>query len=77
VTLTQVQAEAIGPASAHPARRAGDRALVNEYREVVEEIEGYEAILRDESMVLDIIREDIFEMKEKYGDERRTEITGR
>jgi DNA gyrase subunit A len=27
-------------------------------------------------MVMDIIREDIFEMKEKYGDDRRTEITG-
>jgi DNA gyrase subunit A len=50
--------------------------LVNEYREVVEEIEGYEAILRDESLVMDIIREDIFEIKEKYGDARRTEITG-
>src|SRR5207253_4398032 len=45
-------------------------------REVVDEIEGYEAILRDESMVMDIIREDTFEMKEKYGDARRTEITG-
>jgi DNA gyrase subunit A len=26
--------------------------------------------------VMDIIREDIFEMREKYGDDRRTEITG-
>src|SRR5207237_6585163 len=30
----------------------------------------------DENLVLDIIREDTIEMKEKYGDERRTEITG-
>src|SRR5213078_1707389 len=50
--------------------------LVNEYREVAEEIEGYERILADENLVLDIIREDTHEMKEKYGDDRRTEITG-
>ena len=43
---------------------------------MVEEIEGYEAILRDENLVMDIIREDTLEMKEKYGDERRTQITG-
>ncbi len=50
--------------------------LVEDYRKVVEAIEGYEAILRDESLVMDIIREDTIEMREKYGDDRRTEITG-
>jgi DNA gyrase subunit A len=39
-------------------------------------IEEYEAILRDERLVLNIIAEDIHEMKEKYGDARRTEIVG-
>jgi DNA gyrase subunit A len=43
---------------------------------VVEEIQGYEAILSDPAMVEDIIREDIYEMKEKYGDDRRTKIEG-
>ena len=51
--------------------------LVDEYRKVVEEIEGYEAILGDVNRVLDIIREDTFEMKEKYGDDRRTKIDRR
>ncbi|MEP0842602.1 MAG: DNA gyrase subunit A [Phycisphaerae bacterium] len=49
--------------------------LAREYVKLTEEIEGYEAILRDEALVLDIIREDVFEMKEKYGDARRTEFT--
>ncbi|HSW45435.1 MAG TPA: DNA gyrase subunit A [Phycisphaerae bacterium] len=48
--------------------------LVEEYGKLTEEIEGYEAILRDESLVLDIIREDLYELKEKYGDKRRSEI---
>jgi len=76
VLLTQPQAEAIGRLQLIQLVGLEIEKLVNEYREVVEEIEGYEAILRDESMVLDIIREDIFEIKEKYGDDRRTQITG-
>jgi DNA gyrase subunit A len=75
-TLTQVQAEAIGRLQLIQLVGLEIERLVNEYREVVEEIEGYEAILRDENLVLDIIREDTLEMKEKYGNERRTQITG-
>jgi DNA gyrase subunit A len=74
--LTQVQAEAIGRLQLIQLVGLEIEKLVGEYRQVVEEIEGYEALLRDESMILDVIREDIFEMKEKYGDDRRTEITG-
>ena len=75
-TLSQVQAEHIGRLQLIQLVGLEIDKLVGEYREVVEEIEGYEAILRDEAMVMDIIREDIFEIKEKYGDARRTEITG-
>ncbi|HVT89549.1 MAG TPA: DNA gyrase subunit A [Tepidisphaeraceae bacterium] len=74
--LSQAQAEAIGRLQLIQLVGLEIERLVDEYRKVVEEIEGYEAILRDEAMVLDIIREDTFEIKEKYGDERRTEITG-
>ncbi|HEV2294590.1 MAG TPA: DNA gyrase subunit A [Tepidisphaeraceae bacterium] len=76
ILLTQVQAEAIGRLQLIQLVGLEIEKLVNEYREVAEEIEGYEAILRDENLVMDIIREDTLEMKEKYGDERRTEITG-
>jgi DNA gyrase subunit A len=76
VLLTQVQAEAIGRLQLIQLVGLEIEKLVNEYREVAEEIEGYEAILRDENLVMDIIREDTLEMKDKYGDDRRTEITG-
>jgi DNA gyrase subunit A len=76
VTLSQAQAEAIGRLQLIQLVGLEIERLVEEYRGVVEEIEGYEAILRDDNLVLDIVREDILEMKEKYGDERRTEITG-
>lgn len=48
--------------------------LAKEYNALAEEIEGYEALLRDESLVLDVVREDIYEMKEKFGDKRRTKL---
>ena len=50
--------------------------LAKEYAELVNEITDYEAILGDEKLLMDIIREDIYEIKEKYGDKRRTEISG-
>jgi hypothetical protein len=52
------------------------RDFFMEYGKLVEEIEGYQAILSDPARVMDIIREDTFEIKEKYGDDRRTEISG-
>src|SRR5205823_10170615 len=74
--LSQAQAEAIGRLQLIQLVGLEIEKLVNEYREVSEEIEGYQAILADENRVLDIIREDTIEMKDKYGDDRRTEITG-
>ncbi len=49
--------------------------LTEEYNKLVGEIEDFELILSDEKRVLDIIREDTIELKEKFGDDRRTQIT--
>jgi DNA gyrase subunit A len=76
VLLSQAQAEAIGRLQLIQLVGLEIEKLVSEYRALVEEIEGYEAILADENLVFDIIREDTLEMKEKYGDDRRTEIAG-
>jgi DNA gyrase subunit A len=76
VLLSQAQAEAIGRLQLIQLVGLEIERLVNEYREVVAEIEGYEYILGSEQAVIDIIREDTFEMRDKYGDDRRTEITG-
>jgi DNA gyrase subunit A len=76
VILSQAQAEAIGRLQLIQLVGLEIEKLVNEYREVADEIAGYEAILASEALVMDIIREDTFEMKEKYGDDRRTEISG-
>jgi DNA gyrase subunit A len=49
--------------------------LTDEYNELAALIAELRAILGDESRILAIINEELTEMKEKYGDERRTEIT--
>ncbi|HOA72643.1 MAG TPA: DNA gyrase subunit A [Phycisphaerae bacterium] len=72
--LTGTQADAILAMQLQRLTGLEIDKLVEEYRKLTEEIEGYEAILRDEALVLDIIREDLYEIKEKFGDKRRTEI---
>jgi len=74
--LTAAQADAILVMQLQRLTGLEIDKLVGEYVKLCEEIEGYEAILRDESLVLDIIREDMYELKETYGDERRTQIMG-
>ena len=74
--VSRAQAEAIGRLQLIQLVGLEIEKLVGEYREVSTEIEEYEKILGDNACLMDIIRQDTFEMKEKYGNDRRTEITG-
>jgi len=46
-----------------------------EYNELQEKIKKYKAILADEGLQRDIIKEELEDIKERYGDVRRTEIS--
>lgn len=48
--------------------------LKAEYEELLNKIKEYESILADRQKVLTIIKEELLEDKEKYGDERKTQI---
>ncbi|HIU86338.1 TPA: DNA gyrase subunit A [Candidatus Spyradomonas excrementavium] len=48
--------------------------IKQEYEELKKKIAEYEAILADRQKVLNIIKEELLEDKEKYGDDRRTQI---
>jgi len=74
--LTGVQADAILAMQLQRLTGLEIEKLANDYCQLCEEIEGYEAILGNESLLLDVIREDIYEIKDRYGDARRTEIVG-
>ena len=73
--LTGPQADAILTMQLQRLTGLEMEKLAREYADLTEQIEGYLAILADEKILLDIIREDIHEIKEKYGDARRTKIT--
>ncbi len=72
--LTGVQADAILAMQLQRLTGLEIEKLAADYRKLIEEIEGYELILRDEWRMVDIIREDVHEVRKKFGDKRRTEI---
>jgi DNA gyrase subunit A len=73
-SLTRVQAEAIGGMRLIQLVGLEIEKITGDYAKLLEEIDGYERILADETLVLDIIREDCHEMKEKFGTPRKTMI---
>ncbi|WP_047981906.1 DNA gyrase subunit A [Ornithinibacillus contaminans] len=73
--LTEKQAQAILDMRLQRLTGLEREKIENEYNELQKLIEELKAILADEEKVLEIIREELTEIKEKYGDKRRTEIT--
>ncbi len=49
--------------------------IENEYKDIMETIEWLEAVLADEGKVMNIIKEELLDVKKRFADERRTVIT--
>lgn len=74
-TLSDEQAKAILDMRLARLQGLEKEKLQNEYNELLGKIKYYNDVLENEQMVLDIIKQELSVIKEKYGDERRTEIT--
>ena len=74
--LTIVQAEAILRMTLGQLVNLEAEKLTNEHAELLKEISEYLEILGDPAIILAMIRADLLEIKRKFGDERRTEISG-
>ena len=74
--LSERQADAILQMRLQRLTGLERKKLEDRLKELKERIDEYRAILADINLVLDIIREDLYELKEKFGDARRTEIVG-
>ncbi|MBR3360408.1 MAG: DNA gyrase subunit A [Lachnospiraceae bacterium] len=72
--LDDVQAQAIVDMRIRALTGLEREKLEDEQKELLEKIRFYKAILADEKVLLGVIKEEILDMKEKYGDERRTAI---
>ncbi len=72
--LTILQAEAILAMRLHQLTNLEQEKIENEYRELLKTIEYLTSILNSNDLVLNIIKEELKEIQEKHGDERRTQI---
>jgi len=72
--LSELQAQAILDMRLQRLTGLERQKIEDEYQELLKKITEYEAILADRKLVLEIIKNELLEIKEKYGDERRTEI---
>ncbi|MGD9023068.1 MAG: DNA gyrase subunit A, partial [Deltaproteobacteria bacterium] len=74
--LTEVQAQAILDMRLQRLTGLERDKIVEEYKETIQAIARYREILASERLVLNIVKEELSELKKQYGDERRTEIVG-
>lgn len=72
--LSEIQAQAILAMQLRKLTGLERQAIEDELKELHKLIKELESILADEQKILAIIREELLEMKEKYGDDRRTQI---
>ena len=73
--LSEVQAHAIVEMRLRQLTALETDKIRGEHRDIVERIKELRNILGDESRVLGLIKEELQEIADTYGDERRTEIT--
>ncbi|CAM4214270.1 DNA gyrase subunit A [Paenibacillus alkaliterrae] len=73
-SLTHEQAQAILDMRLQRLTGLERDKIEAEYEELMRKIAEYKAILADEQLVLDIISTELAEVKERFGDERRTEL---
>ncbi|MET0051053.1 MAG: DNA gyrase subunit A [Candidatus Thiodiazotropha sp.] len=72
--LTDVQAQAILDLRLHRLTGLEQDKIINEYEELLDKIAFLLEILASSERLMQVIREELLEIKEQYGDERRTEI---
>lgn len=72
--LSVIQAQAILDMRLQRLTAMEQSKILEEYAQLLKDIERYKAILSSDAMVLDIIEEELLSLKRDYADARRTEI---
>jgi DNA gyrase subunit A len=72
--LSEIQAQAILDMQLRRLAALEQQKIENEYKEVKEQIDYLEDLLAHPRKILQLIKEDLAELQEKYGDERRTKF---
>ena len=73
--LSEIQAQAILDMRLARLQGLEREKIENEYEELCKKIAYFKQLLSDEKMLMGVIKDELLEIKEKYGDERRTKIS--
>jgi DNA gyrase subunit A len=73
--LSDIQAQAILDMRLQKLTGLEREKVETEYQQLMETIKELRAILADEGLLMEIIKEDLLRIRARYGDERRTEIS--
>ncbi len=74
--LSPVQAQAILDLRLHRLTGLEQDKIIEEFKKIIDDIQEYLNILGNRERLLQVIREELEQVKQEFGDDRRTEITG-
>ncbi len=72
--LSEVQAQAILDLRLHRLTGLEQDKIIKEYKDILDKIKEFSDILADPDKLLGVIRGELTDLRDTYGDERRTEI---
>ena len=72
--LSEIQAQAILDMRLQRLTGLETDKIISEYKDIIQHIAELKGVLESESKRMSIIKEELLEVQEKYGEERRTEI---
>ncbi len=73
-SLSDIQSRAIVEMRLRQLTGLEQNKLRSEYEEIMKQINYFKGILESEELQMNIIKDELIEIKDKYGDDRRTEI---
>ena len=73
--LTEIQAQAILDMKLQRLTGLEREKIVREYTEILKEIARLKAILENDALVSQIVKDELIDIRNRYADERKTEIT--
>jgi DNA gyrase subunit A len=74
--MTEAQAEAVVRMQLGQLAALERDEILKEYHDLRSKIQSYEQLLSSEQNIREVIKKDLTELRDKYGDDRKTEITG-
>jgi len=74
--LSEIQSQAILDMRLARLQGLEREKIETEYKELLEQIAWFKKVLEDESLLMGIIKDELLEIKKKFGDKRKTDIQG-